>query len=240
MNTQIRNYFLIGIALLALLGVGFIVASTRPQASPSDGGETMNISFTKNGATQNLDLRKVSSNALEGARFISGSSNAKNTIVEFSDYQCPACGAFATRFESQFKTDLIDSGLVRFAYRDFPLSQHANAPLAAQAAACANDGGRFENYKAILFRGQSQWSDSSSEVATERFTEFATFAGLNKNTFLECLKSDSAKAGIEADMRVANQIGLQSTPSFVVNGYLVAGALPVEAFKAILEKVGNK
>jgi protein-disulfide isomerase len=115
-----------------------------------------------------------------------------------------------------------------------------NAPLAAQAAACANDNGRFEAYKAILFRGQAQWSNSSSETATQQFAEFATFSGLNKSQFLECLKSDSAKNAIASDMDIGRKVGLSSTPSFVVNGYLVAGALPVEAFKAILEKVGNQ
>ncbi len=239
MNSQQRNTFLVALMVVALLGIGIIFIATRPQA-PSDNSQTIGITYTLNGTTQNLELRKVNSTALEGARFISGSSSAKNTIVEFSDYQCPACGVFATQFESQFKTDLIDTGLVRFAYRDFPLGQHANAPLASQAAACANDGGRFENFKAILFRGQSQWSNSSSVVATGQFAEFATFAGLNKNSFLECLKSDSAKAGIQADKSMGNQVGLKSTPSFVINGYLVAGALPVEAFKAILEKVGSK
>ncbi len=236
MNSQQRNTFLVALVGVALLGIGIIFFVTRPQA-PSDDGETLNISYTNNGTTQNLELRKVAVNALEGARFISGSSNAKNTIVEFSDYQCPACATFATQTESQFKTDFIDTGLVRFAYRDFPLAQHANAPLAAQAAACANQSGRFENYKAILFRGQSQWSNSSSETASQQFAEFA---GLNKTSFLECLKSDNAKDAIAADVNMGRKVGLNSTPSFVVNGYLVAGALPIEAFKAILEKVGTK
>lgn len=239
MNTQQRNAFLVALGIVALLGIGMVFVSTRQPSSNAARGE-INLTYVKNGVSQNLELRKVKSTAFEGARFISGSSQAKNTIVEFSDYQCPACGVFSTQIEAQLKTDLIDTGLVRFASRDFPLPQHANALLAAPAAACAHQESRFEEYKAILFRGQAQWSNSSSAVAAEQFGEFATFVGLNKNSFLECLTSDDSKATIEADAQLGRDIGLSSTPSFVINGYLVAGALPVEAFKAVLEKVGNQ
>ena len=234
-----KQIFLSILAIIAAVGVAVVVIASRPQGTNSV-GETLTVSYTKEGTTQSLELRKVNNLAIDGARFISGSSTAKNTIVEFSDYQCPACAAFATQSESQLKTDLIDTGLVRFAYRDFPLAQHVNAPLAAQAAACANDAGRFDAYKAILFRGQAQWSSSSSQTATQQFAEFATYLGLNKESFLKCLATNNAQGAVALDMEMGRTVGLNSTPSFVVNGYLVAGALPAKAFKAILEKVGNK
>ena len=128
---------------------------------------------------------------------------------------------------------------VRYAFRDFPLPQHQNAPLAAQAASCAFDQGRFAEYKAILFRGQAQWSNSLNKAATAQLAEYGTSVGLNKAKLLECIQSNNAQAAIETDKALGVQVGLSSTPSFVINGYLMAGTLPIEAFEAILAKVGN-
>jgi protein-disulfide isomerase len=144
-----RNTFLFGLLLVAIVGLVTVLLTTRFQTAGST-GETLTVNYIQGGVNKSLELKKVSSDALAGARFTSGSSEAKNTIVEFADYQCPACGAFATQFEAQFKSELIDSGIAQYAFRDFPLPQHLNAPLAAQVAACANDAGRFEAFKAIL------------------------------------------------------------------------------------------
>lgn len=241
MKPQQRNFFLIGLTLLAILGVGVVVGVTRPaQPKPSESSsEFIDVQYTAANVNRVVRLTKVSSDAFDGARFTAGSSSAKNTVVEFADYQCPACGLFATQSESTFKTKLVDTGKVRYAFRDFPLPQHQNAPLAAQAASCANDQGRFAEYKAILFRGQAQWSESLNEAATAQFAEYATSVGLNKAKLLECLKSNNAQAAIETDKALGVQIGLSSTPSFVINGYLMSGALPAEAFEAIIAKVGR-
>ncbi len=241
MNTMQRNTFVVGLLVVAAIGLGMVLLAARPQQqSPSDSSaaDSLTVTYMQNGQSRSLELRKVAVDAFTGSRFILGSSSAKNTIVEFADYQCPACGLFANQFESSFKTQFIDSGQVRYAFRDFPLPQHQNAPLAAQAAACALAGGGFLNFKAILFRGQAQWSNLSSEAATEQLAEYATFAGLNKSSFLKCLETNNAKDAIATDVEMGRKVGLSATPSFVVNGYLVAGALPPEAFTAILEKVG--
>ncbi len=238
MNSQTRNYFLIGLAIVAILGVGLVTNIARSTPNKTT-GDSISVSYTLNGKTQTLELQKVSVDAFVGAQFSSGSSKAQNTIVEFADYQCPACGTFATQYEGLFKTKLVDTGKVRYAFRDFPLPQHQNAPLAAEAAACAQLENRFDNYKAILFRSQAEWSNSSSEVAADQFTQYASYVGLNKLRFTECLKKAGAASAIKADMDMGNKVGLTATPSFVVNGYLVSGALPVEAFEAILERVGQ-
>ncbi|MFN3267602.1 MAG: DsbA family protein, partial [Deinococcales bacterium] len=206
-----KSLFFGALAGVAVLGVALVLFVTRANTAVDTAGETLTVSFTADGTTRSLELRKVGSDALEGARFVSGSSSAKNTVVEFSDYQCPACAAFATQFEGRFKSELVDTGLVRFAYRDFPLQQHPNAPIASQAAACAQESGRFEEYKAILFRGQEQWSDSSAQAAPQQFAEYATYVGLNKAAFLECIAKNGAKDAIAADVSMGRKVGLSST-----------------------------
>ncbi len=86
---------------------------------------------------------------------VAGSSNAKVTLVEFSDYQCPFCGRHFTQTEGQIKKTYIDKGLVKFYYRDYPLSQiHPGAQKAAEAVRCAGDQNKYWEYHDLVFQNQ--------------------------------------------------------------------------------------
>lgn len=86
---------------------------------------------------------------------VQGNNNAKITIIEFSDYQCPFCERFFTQTEGQLKKEYIDTGKVKFYYRDYPLSQiHPGAQKAAEAARCAGDQGKYWEYHDLIFQNQ--------------------------------------------------------------------------------------
>jgi protein-disulfide isomerase len=237
---QQRNLFVLALLVLAIFG-GLLVFSSNRQSTPTDtASDVLTVTYTTaDGTQQVILLRKISTEVLTGARFVTGSSDAKNSVVEFADYQCPACGIFAAKTESLLEKEFIETGKVRYAFRDFPLPQHQNAKIAAQAAACANEQGRYELFKDILFRGQAAWSSSLESVVKKQFGEYAAASGVNLARFTDCLSSNNAAEAVAQDMALASQIGVTSTPSFVVNGYLFAGALPIEAFRAILDKVGQ-
>jgi protein-disulfide isomerase len=240
---QSRNAFLVVVFLLVIAGFGFVLFNAKPQpevSSSNANAPKLNVSYSFRGQAQNLELVQVSANALEGARFVTGAKNAPFTIVEFSDYECPACAIFATEYESLFESKLVSSGKVRFAYRDFPLSQHANANAASLAAACAADQGKFAEYKRILFRAQTNWASSSAPQALEQFADYANQVGLDGVKLRSCVNTASAQASIDADLAAGKQVGIAATPSFVINGFLVSGALPVEAFEAIMAKLEEK
>ncbi len=230
MNTKA---FLISLLVIAVMGIGVVVILSRPNTTTVTTDSRV-VSYISAGMNRSVSIRKVSSDALLGARFISGRTDAPNTIVEFSDYQCPACATFATQIEPEFKTRLLETGKVRFAYRDFPLPQHQNAKLASVAAACANLQNRFEPMKTILFRSQDQWDDLSPTLAADKMLELATYTGINQSTFKTCLSSQQFDNAITTDLAAGTAVQLEATPSFVVNGYLVSGALPTEAFEAII------
>jgi protein-disulfide isomerase len=247
---QARNTFLGVLALIAVIGIGAIVTSTRPATSTnsSTGSSTgssagvktarYTVQTTSGAQEQTVELTPVSVDAAQGARFVIGKADAPFTLVEFADYQCPACGIFATLTEPQFKTEFVDTGKVRYIYRDFPLQIHANARPAARAAACAAQQDRFELMKAILFRTQRDWSNSPLEQAKGQFKELAGNAGINAQTFGTCLESDQYDAAIQSDYDLGVRVGLTGTPSFVVNGYLFSGGLPIEGLRAALEAAG--
>ena len=232
-----KQWFVGLLVLVALAGAGVIVFSSNRRPSEA---ATRTISYTVAGQTQTASLTRVNVDAFEGARFVSGPATAPVTIVEFADYQCPACGTFSTQVESLFRTQFVETGKVRYAYRDFPLPNHANAMPTARAAACANEQGKFQAMHLMLYRAQSQWSESSLEVAQNQFKDYAGQLGLDVPQFDACQRSNRFDADIQRDLEAGRQAGLEGTPTFIINGYRVMGALPIEAFDAIIREVTSK
>ncbi len=241
MNSSTRNVFLLVLAVIAVTGVGLIVASQRSAASTSSSGAAVKtVSYTMQGQPQTVRLTKIAGDAFSGSRFVRGADTAPVTVVEFADYECPACGVFATTTEAQFKAEFIDTGKVRVAFRDFPLSQHQNAPLAAIAASCANVEKRWEAMHDLLFRSQAQWSESSSNAFKAQLIGYAAQIGLDGNAFQTCLSSNQFNNAIQADMDAGAAVGLEATPTFIVGGYRLSSALPIEGLRAVLLEFGVK
>ena len=242
MNTTSRNAFLGVLGLIALVGVAVVILVTRPAASsgPAATGETKTVAYTAGGRAQTVALRRLSADPLEGARFVWGDAKAPVTVVEFSDYECPSCAVFATQTEPLFRTEFVETGKVRFAYRDFPLPFHAGAEPAAVAAACANDQGRYDAMKAVVFRAQSAWSSLSGDALSKALVDYAGQVGLDAGALEGCLKANTHVAAVRADRDRGNALGIKATPSFIVNGWLFEGALPIEGFRAVLAEFGAK
>ncbi len=242
MNSSTRNVFLVVLAVIAVAGVGLIVWSQRgaAPATPNGGAATKAVSYTAQGQAQTVTLTRIAGDAFTGSRFVLGADTAPVTVVEFADYQCPACGDFAMTTAAQFKSEFVDSGKVRVAFRDFPLSQHQNAPLAAVATACANVEKRWEAMHDILFRSQGQWSESSPDAFRAQLIGYAAQIGLDGNAFQTCLGSNQFADAIQKDMDAGAAAGLEATPTFIVNGYRLSGALPIEGMRAVMLEFGIK
>jgi protein-disulfide isomerase len=145
-----------------------------------------------------------------------GKADAPVTVIEFGDFQCPACGYFATQLEPAFTKDYIDTGKVRLLFHDFPLSQHRNAVISAEAARSAGDQGKYWEMHDLLYARQSEWSESPQPE-----TLFATYAqqlGLDVNQFTQALSSHKHRADVQAAGTAAGRAGVSSTPTFVIDG----------------------
>lgn len=146
-----------------------------------------------------------------------GDPDAPVEIWEFADFQCPGCGEFARFVAPLLKQRYVESGQVRFVFRDFPLvSIHPNAFLAARAGRCANEQERFWEYHDLLFGSQSRWS-AETEPA-DVFVDLAGQAGLDEGGFEECLRSDRYAREVTESMRLAESLGVQGTPTLFING----------------------
>jgi protein-disulfide isomerase len=164
-----------------------------------------------------------------------GNKNAKVTMVEFSDFQCPFCKQFVDNTFAQIKKDYIDTGKVKFVYRHFPLPIHPNAPLAANAAECANDQGKFWDMHDKLFATQDTWAGLTNDAAKADFISYAGDLGLDTTAFDSCLSANQDADKIKKDSDAATAAGVSATPTFVINGEVVVGALPYDSFKQVLD-----
>ncbi len=162
-----------------------------------------------------------------------GKADAPITMVEFSDFQCPLCGKFFRENWEMLKNEYIDTGKVKYVFKHFPLSFHANAQPAALASDCALEQQKFWEMHDQLYRNQTEWSDQSD--ASISFRKYAEKLGLNLTQFNQCMESKKYQAAITSDRQEGQKNGISGTPTFIINGEKLIGAQDPADLKAFLE-----
>lgn len=199
-NALLPLYGLLAIAViggLALLALNFNRPSTTTVTSAG---------------SSNVDVASLSSYPSKG------SADAPVTVVEFADYQCPSCAAYANTMAAQIDKDYVDTGKVRFIYHELPIPGHANAVVAAEAARAAGDQSQYWEMNKLLFARQNDWANLSNEQAIAKFTSYAQELGLDVATFTETLQSGKYRATIEQTLADSTKASIAFTPSFVIDG----------------------
>jgi protein-disulfide isomerase len=157
---------------------------------------------------------------------IYGPDTAKITIIEFSDYECPFCQKWSVEVLPRLREKYGDQ--IRLVYRDFPLiGLHDNAAPAAEAANCANDQGKYWEYHDLLFSG--------GRLNRQTYESYAQTLSLNMSEFNACLDDRRYQKEVEADYNYASELGVQSTPTFFINGLALVGAQPFEVFEQVID-----
>ncbi len=166
-----------------------------------------------------------------------GRDDAPVTIVEFTDYQCPFCRRYHTETFAQLKKNFIDTGKVRFGSRDLPLSFHANAQKAAEAAWCAGEQNKYWELRDTMI-------NNAADLSADAIVKYAQTDGLDIASFKACANADKYKDQIQKDRADASTVGISATPSFVIgktatdalDGERVVGALPESVFETEIQK----
>lgn len=171
---------------------------------------------------------------------ILGKVGAPVTMIEFSDYQCPFCKDFVRKTFPQIKARYIDTGQVRYVFRDFPLSSiHQQAERAAVAATCAGQQGKYWEMHDKLF-------DSQPVLKNEPWDALALDLRLDLDALRKCMKSPEPYEEAKKDMEDGRAAGVQGTPGFfvgitrsgkLIEGKFVRGALPFEVFRAEIDNM---
>lgn len=133
------------------------------------------------------------------------------------------------------KKTYIDTGQVRYVFKDLPLSFHANAQKAAEAGRCAGAQGAFWEMHDALFEFQSEWSRQESAAFIDTLVGYATKIGLDGVAFRGCLESGQFTQLIAQSIKEARQAGITGTPSFLINDQLLVGAYPFEDFQRMIQ-----
>lgn len=225
-NETKKNDFLLpaSIIIAGVMVAGsiiYLVGSKNTGVSPNPRAES-------NPNTQVANIASILEPKSEDV--ILGQPEAKVTLVEYGDYQCPFCKIMFDETEGQIRKEYIETGKVKMVYRDFPIdSRHPFARAAAEAANCAKDQGKFWTYHDALFAKQK-------EIPTLDFVALATGLELDGEAFKECLESGKYKDKIQKDLDGGAGAGVNGTPATFINGQLVSGAQPYAVFKQAIEQ----
>jgi len=206
-------YVLVAIAVVGAAILGYV--ATRPKAGPV-------------AVDPNLPPAKA-----EG--YLIGKEDAPVKIIEFADFECPACGQWAMLTEPDVRARLINTGLVSIRFYDFPLPMHKNTWAASNAAACANEQGKFWAMHDQLFYAQDLWNGEATSSPGKKMKAFAKELGLDEAKFETCFDSQVLYPRIKANQGEAERLGVDQTPTFIIGGQRYPGNVPYDQLKKIVD-----
>jgi protein-disulfide isomerase len=186
--------------------------------------------FTKDKNTNSGGAQGTSNVA--ASNHVDGPDDAKVTLLEYGDFQCPACGTFYPLVE-KIREEYGDR--IKFQFRNYPLVQiHPNAFIASRAAEAAEKQGKFFEMYNLLYKNQQSWTSSSN--AGPIFEGYAQQLNLNAEQFKTDMESAGVADIINADVRAGQEAGVNSTPTFFINGKKIdKNPTSEEAFKKLID-----
>ena len=204
---------------VAVIGLGSLAyLTTRPQ--------TVSI-------PANVTIQPSDTSGFRG--YLKGSPDAPVEITEFADYQCPFCQTFATLQMPTIEERLINTGRLRWRYRDFPLQQHPFSRLAAHSAACADEQGKYWEQHNRIYEGQAEWA--AARDAGPLFRRYAQADGLDLGRYDACMKAGKYAGRIQASLDEGVQLGVNSTPTLLVGNKLYRGRFDSDAITKLVDSL---
>ncbi len=207
---------LAGIAVLGLGALGFLLSRPKVASIPA-----------------NVTVQPSDTAGFRG--YLKGSDSAPVEVTEYADYQCPFCQTFATLQMPTIEERLIRTGKLRWRYRDFPLQQHQFARLAAHAAACADEQGKYWEQHDRIYEGQAEWS--AARDAGDHFRDYARAVGLDVARYDDCMGSGKYAGRIQASLEEGAKVGVASTPTLLVSNRLYQGRIDSDAIRRLVDSL---
>jgi len=200
-------------------GAGGGVARPAPDTTPPpDAGE---------GASQTVDVRMLGFNR--------GDPEAPIRVIEFSDFGCGYCRKFHLETFPTLEEEFIETGKVIWKYVPFVLGMFPNSMEAATAGECAGEQGRFAALRDRLFQDQPEWRKAEEPYGL--FARYAEEEGLDVERFRACVEEGWVTGRVRRSVRAGHRIGVRGTPTFIVEGFPLQGALPTPVFREIFGRL---
>jgi protein-disulfide isomerase len=200
------------VVVLAVIAAAFLSGSVSPQSA----------------------FKATTVPAITAADWQRGNTQAKVSVIEYGDFQCPACAQYEPIMEQLEKEY---AGNVIFVFRNFPLYQiHQDAMISSQAAEAAGLQGKYWEMHDLLYKNQPQWETASADTVVSKFYDgYAQSLGLNVSKFDTDINSDAVKAKVQKDLDSGNAAQVDHTPTFFVNLAQIPNPTSYAAFKAVID-----
>ena len=208
------------IALIGVAALGYV--ATKPKSS----------------SVQTLEPTDTT-NAGPSQGYLIGKANAPVQIIEFADFECPSCGGWATVTEPDVRTRIIDAGLANLTFYDFPLTQHRNTVPASNAAACADEQGKFWPMHDRLFQAQDEWNGEATDSPKAFFKRYAGEVGLDVAKWEACYDARKYQKRIAANLADGLRRGVGSTPTFIIGNRMYPGMRSYDELKKLVDSVAR-
>jgi protein-disulfide isomerase len=235
-SSSSRNLLVPGLVLFAVLLLGFAAfaggGDDEPAAAPDPAGEPAPDTAADQPAGEAPDLSSVERRD-EGDPYAMGDVDAPVVMVEYADFQCPFCGVFARDTHPTLEERYVDTGVLRVEYRDVPILGKDSYSAALGARAAAAQGAFWEFHDELYARDRER---NAGEFAPERLIEMAGDLGLDVERFRADLEDPATEEAVQRDLQEARELGVSSTPAFLINGRPVLGAQPLDTFVTIIEE----
>lgn len=224
-GTNLKAFYGV-LAAVAVIGLGWIAWSASGRGTPAV-------------APINLDGIEDTQALLSQARGMEvGPAEAAVPVLVFSDFTCPGCGAFAQYIEPQIKAEFVETGKIRYVYYDFPLggdAGHKHGFLAARAARCAGDQGKFWEYHDVLFARQGEWASVRNAPLTQ-LEKYAELLALDGRAFESCLKSEMHADVVTANRILGDRLGVGATPTVFIGSRSIPAGLSYEEVRTLIQR----
>ncbi|WP_031466553.1 DsbA family protein [Sciscionella sediminilitoris] len=235
----VRRREFVLIAVLVVVAVGLALYLVLRPGAPSEpaGADTVNSAAPSSTAPSQGPLAGLA-HRTPGDPLAIGRPDAPVVLVEYSDYRCPFCAQFGRSTEPELVKRYVDKGKLRIEWRDFPIfgEQSEQAAMAGRAAAAQ---GRFWQFNKAVFEAAPQ--KGHPDLPKEKLLEFARTAGVpDLAKFEKDMTSREHKDEVQFDATEGNELGIPSTPAFVINGKPLLGAQPIEEFTKMIDAAGGK
>ena len=222
------------IRLTAALSLALACA---PASNKGQGTESASVTRAETAAVTSRAPTDSNITRADLAR-IQGSTTAPVWVIEVSDFQCPYCKQWHDQTYPMLRDQYVKTGKVRLAYVNFPLSMHAHAMPAAEAAMCAGAQDKFWQMHDALFTTQTRWESLDTPGAV--FDSLAQATGVDMKRWRDCVSSGKMRPLIDADHDRAQRAGASATPSFMIGNKLLTGAQPLDELRKAIDSAAVK
>ncbi len=208
------------IALVAVAALGYLASKPR---------------------SRSVDVNDVAdtTNAGPAQGYLIGKVDAPVKIIEYADFECPSCAGFATVTEPDVRTRIIEPGLANLTYYDFPITQHRNTLPASNAAACADEQGKFWPMHDRIFQGQDEWNGEATDAPKAFLKRYAGEVGLDVAKWETCYDARKYQKRISANLADGLRRGVYSTPTFIIGNKMYPGMRSYDEMKKLVDSIGK-